>query len=225
MNIRLNQLARELTPPLLWNFFRKSFYRIKKRSTAHSHLQNADWYNRTYEKTTGYHTHFTESEYYFLWTVVTDRIVQSGAQRIVDLGCGPGQFATLLRSRGISSYCGVDFSSKAIALAKKVCPGYSFIITDMSQSDLLKSAQYDLVVALEFLEHITFDLDIIKQIKSGIRFIGTVPNYPYHSHVRYFRGTEEVKERYAPFFDRFTVDVFQQNVAGDRYFLIDGIRN
>jgi len=44
----------------------------------------------------------------------------------------------------------------------------------------------------EFLEHIEHDLDVIRFIRPRTYFVGTVPNFPYVSHVRHFQDCDEV---------------------------------
>jgi 2-polyprenyl-3-methyl-5-hydroxy-6-metoxy-1,4-benzoquinol methylase len=219
----MNSFVKDVLPPFLWRFLRKNYYRAGISGTAPGGT-TAGWYDKAYERTAGYHTHFTGSEYYFLWTVVADRIVRSGATRILDLGCGPGQFAALLQSRGIREYCGVDFSERAIGMARKACSGFTFIREDLERPELLRTLEYDLVVSMEFLEHVSFDKEILNRIRSGARFLGTVPNYPYHSHLRHFSGTKEVAARYGSLFNSFSVDEFLKNAEGERYFLMDGLK-
>ena len=52
-----------------------------------------------------------------MWTVLADRIRRSGAKSVLDIGCGPGQFAAcLFDMAGIETYTGLDFSAEAIRM-------------------------------------------------------------------------------------------------------------
>jgi hypothetical protein len=95
---------------------------------------------------------------------------------------------------------------------------------DLAESDILETSSYDCVVALEFLEHVEFDLDIIGRIRNGTKFFGTVPNFPYESYVRHFANESEVRTRYELFFTDFTVDAFLENAMGKTFFLMEGRR-
>src|SRR5438128_11724255 len=53
----------------------------------------AEFYDKAFESVTSYHKHYTESEYYFLWTVIVDRIRRAKSTSILEIGCGPGQLA------------------------------------------------------------------------------------------------------------------------------------
>jgi 2-polyprenyl-3-methyl-5-hydroxy-6-metoxy-1,4-benzoquinol methylase len=186
--------------------------------------KEASWYDDVYKLNTDYLGHYTQSRYYFIWSVICDRFLRSGLKLILDLGCGPGQFASLLSDKGIYNYCGLDYSKVAIALAQQQSPLHKFIQTDILQSDALKVADYDCVVALEFLEHIEQDIQILQRIKSGTKFYGTVPNFPYISHVRHFNNKQEVRSRYDHLFSGFSVDSLLGNKNGTTYYLIEGIK-
>lgn len=187
-------------------------------------VRGADWYDQAYEEVADYHGHYTQSRYYFVWAVIADRMSRSGVQKIVDLGCGPGQFALLLHDKHLADYYGLDFSSKSIEMARQRCPFFRFDVADLATSEVFENSAYDCIVSLEFLEHVEFDLELIRRIKPGTQFYSTVPNFPYISHVRHFRNEEDVQARYGQFFKNCTVDRFVENIDGRTYFLIDGIK-
>jgi len=67
------------------------------------------------------------------------------------------------------------------------------------------------VITTEFLEHVDGDLEVIRQIYSGSRFLATVPNFPYVSHVRHFNDSGEVMRRYEGLFEDFSVTMTPVN--------------
>jgi len=83
---------------------------------------------------------------------------------VLDIGCGTG-----IITKRLAPYCqhilGVDFSSKAISIAKmycKDCDNISFVVTDIRKFEDTK--KYDLFVCSEVLYYLnTQDLDIITQ--------------------------------------------------------------
>lgn len=220
-------LVEELIPPFFVRGCRFVLRRMQLTDNEQEQcgLKEAGWYDNSYEQSTDYHNHYTESRYYFLWSVIADRIMRSGLRRVLDLGCGPGQFAYLLYDKGLKEYRGLDFSYKAIETAKQRCPSFEFKATDIYGSDILEVTDYDCIVALEFLEHVQFDTEVINRIRSGIKFYGTVPNFPYVSHVRHFSDEREVRSRYQHYFSDFRVDTFLQNPKGTTYYLIEGTKS
>jgi len=222
----LKSVAKELIPPILIRVLRsvpRYFHTSYQRAEPWG-WRPKEWYDNVFESYGHYRKHYSESVYHFIWTVVADRILRSGASSVLDLGCGPGQFASLLRDMGLKRYCGVDFSAKAINLARQQCPSFDFRVVDLSESDLLKTFDYDCVVALEFLEHVRDDDTIIGQIRSGTKFYATVPSFPDVAHIRHFTDQEEVRRRYQGHFSSFRVDVFIMNPKGTSLYLMEGTK-
>ena len=187
--------------------------------------KDPEWYDRSFEDNEHWKWHYTRSGYYFLWTVIADRLLRCGARSVMDVGCGSGQLAALLKDKGIESYCGIDFSEKRIGQARLVCPGFKFVQADAFATELFERGDYDTVLSTEFLEHVDRDLDIIRKIRPGARFIGTVPNFPFESHVRHFLNAAEVTARYGSFFTDFQVDSFLANENAKTFFVLQGIKS
>ena len=55
--------------------------------------------------------------------------------RVLDLGCGPGQVARYLASRGVNAF-GIDLSQQMIEYARQLNPGIDFQQGDMRHLDL-----------------------------------------------------------------------------------------
>jgi SAM-dependent methyltransferase len=113
--------------------------------------------------------------------------------RILDLGCGVGHFAKLVRDRGYSNYIGIDFSTKMLKKARANVPELEFVKRDLTLSI------YDndrLFVLLEVLEHIKDDIVVIENISIGSQVIFSVPTFDARSHVRTFKNTGAVIKRY-----------------------------
>lgn len=226
-NRGLKKTARKLLPPVLfdaWHFGNAIATRTTSSNPCESPERSTEWYDRSFEDNGHWRRHYTASGYYFLWCVIIDRMQRAGAESVLDVGCGPGQFAALLRDRGIRDYRGVDFSTKRVAWARHVCPEFTFVVADVFQTDLFETFDHDTVVCNEFLEHIERDLDLLDRLHPGVRFYGTVPNFPYTSHVRHFDDTAQVAGRYAQYFNEFQVDAFLANASGRTFYLMEGIK-
>lgn len=189
--------------------------------------QDASHYDRIYSESKPYRHHYTQSQYYFLWSVIADRLERdiSGQARILDIGCGAGQFAELLYDRGFRDYRGVDFSPVAIRMARERVGAFHFSVGDARDPSCPEGFRYNTVVCLEVLEHIAADLDVIRNIRAGTHCYLSVPSFPYMDHVRFFETTSAVEERYGSFFGNVRITAFRQpNLGTGRYFLLDGIR-
>lgn len=119
-----------------------------------------------------------------------------GVKTILDIGCGIGSFLSLCRDRDFICY-GFDFSPIAI----RICRKYNKLENVWIGNALDKEnyvGKYDAYLAIEVLEHITQDLEVIRNLKPNIPFIFSLPSWanPGSSHVRCFRSDIEIIQRY-----------------------------
>lgn len=225
--MKVNDYLHDLAPPILW--------RLASRLRAHTgHPANQgfrygseqppEFYDATFNQSEHWTRHYTQSRYYCLWTLVADRIRRASVERVLDIGCGPGQVACLLRDAATVEYKGLDFSSARVARARAICSEYEFYVEDVFKTDLFDTFGYDCVLMLEFLEHVERDLDLLERIRPGARVIGTVPNFAAPAHVRYFSAAEEVRSRYEAALRAIDVTTVLANERGKAYFIIEGVR-
>jgi SAM-dependent methyltransferase len=226
MEDRLRKLLKNITPPVIWSVANSFPDSTRRQNILEQKAgeKGPEWYDRAFEAADHWKSHYSQSPYYFLWTVIAERIGKTKRNSILDIGCGSGQLACLLRDRGIKEYHGLDFSLKRIERAREVCPEFMFTVGDAFRSDLFSMYNYDVVICTEFLEHVEGDIEIIERIRPGACFHGTVPNFPYISHVRHFLDENEVRARYMPFFSDFHVDSFLANAQGKTFYLIEGLK-
>jgi 2-polyprenyl-3-methyl-5-hydroxy-6-metoxy-1,4-benzoquinol methylase len=184
----------------------------------------SSWYDAEYAKADPLHTvHYTRSLYYFLWSVIVDRMPEAAS--VLEIGCGTGQLAELLGDRDVRQYVGFDFSAAAVKMARQRSPHLQFEVDDALTTRLLSSSGYDTLICTEVLEHIEADREVVRRVRPGVRCLITVPNFPHVSHVRQFAAPSDVSVRYGHFFTHARVTEFLSNVEGDRFFLLDGVRN
>ena len=128
---------------------------------------------------------------------------------IIDIGCGPGQFANLLFDNGYTDYRGIDFSEEAIINAKNRNVGYEELLSvENAYETNLFSTNYNTVILFEILEHVEGDLDILNRIKNGSNVLFSVPNFYSKGHLRLFQNKDEVISRYRDIVDILNVEEF-----------------
>ncbi len=91
-----------------------------------------------------------ETPYSHIWQKALEIIKGLGRPRILEIGCGPGQFANYLFDEVFTDYMGIDFSSEAISMAKERNPHFAdrFFVDDAYTSNFF-SGDYDLVIMFE----------------------------------------------------------------------------
>ncbi len=198
----------------------------RQPSPVKSGAQSPEYYDEMYAGSSEYAKPFWQSRYYFLWTVICDRLKQAGNTRVLEIGCGSGQFSELLHQNGWKDYLGLDISSEAIRQAReKDLAPFQFEVADALTTDYFDSYDCDSIVCTEVLEHIEQDRELISRIRPGTRCLCTVPNFPYTSHVRHFESERQVHERYAEYFTQLDVwAIAGSHREGVLYFLADGVR-
>jgi len=153
-------------------------------------IQGVDYYDNIYRDDIKYKVDYKNSPYYQIWKR-TLMLIPKGSS-VLDIGCGTGQYAKFLEDKAKVTYRGVDFSPVAIKIAKSICKS-EFIRDDAYKCRLWKS---DIVIMLEFLEHIKDDIMFLERLQSGVKFIASVPNYASKGHVRVFMSQGAVMDYY-----------------------------
>ncbi|HMH50459.1 MAG TPA: class I SAM-dependent methyltransferase [Candidatus Acidoferrum sp.] len=191
------------------------------------HEESAAFYNAHLDDPAATRPHtYAQSHYYFLWSIIVDRLRRDGLSRVLEIGCGPGYLAAFLFDQGIREYVGLDFSTSALRFARRAVPGARFIEGDARTTTIYTHYAHDVVICTEVLEHIEADLVVMRRFPPGKRCLCSVPNFPYEGHVRHFRDAVDVVVRYGQFFESLDVMTLDSPRGyGDRFFLFDGIRN
>lgn len=146
-----------------------------------------------------YHRHYKQSFYYPSWQQAMSYLLPLNRDTsILEIGCGPGQFANMLFDNGFTNYIGFDYAAEGVALAKQNNPerANQFVVGDAFQTELMEK-EYGLVICFEVLEHVQNDLTLLQRIRPGTRVLLSVPNFNDPYHVRYFKNKDEVWERYS----------------------------
>jgi SAM-dependent methyltransferase len=185
-----------------------------------------DYYDTAFSRRPEYHVPFYKSWYYPTWVLIIDRLRRYGCRKILDVGCGPGQFGELVADSDFESYTGIDFSTVAISMAQKRTPQLCFKVADVLKPETYAGLDFNAIVCMEVLEHIENDLGVLSCFPAGIRCLVTVPNFPWKSHVRHFENEESVAQRYGRFFEPSTVTRIKgMRSDTEQFFLLDGVRN
>lgn len=121
---------------------------------------------------------------------------------VVDLGCGTGRFAELLRRSGVTGYRGFDFAPAVIEEARRYVPSFEFDVADLREwehgPEMPDECCY---VILEVLEHLDDDRDLLARLQPGQPVVFSVPNFWSESHVRVFPTAEDAIDRYGDLLD------------------------
>ena len=116
-------------------------------------------------------------EYLCYMKHVRDTVLGFKPSSLLDVGCGDGYFLGSIGS-AIPRTCGADLSERGIALAKAIHANIDYKCIDAAKLD----EQFDVVTAIETLEHIPDDVlpsfvqTLADRTKSGGHIVITVPS-------------------------------------------------
>lgn len=199
----------------------------RQRALGHSNSREASsgYYDAIFAQSPKYAQHGSQTEYVAVWERIVDAVRRAGVGRILDFGCGPGQFAEFLRERAPKlSYVGFDFSDTAISQARARCPGYRFERMTLPNASVGSECTGGAVVCTEVLEHIDDDIAVLASISADTLVWATVPNFDSFGHVRIFHSCEEVLLRYGSLFDTLAVEPIALSDSATIW-LLSGRRN
>lgn len=126
-------------------------------------------------------------------------------KRVLDLGCGRGEIVRYCLEHGADTV-GLDFSFDALELAKTILPSKSSIIRADGQNLPFQSASFELVFALDLVEHLYNDQlerllsEVYRILVPGGRLIvHTMPNIWYYRYgYPLYRMVQRVRGRHLP---------------------------
>ncbi|MCH8991222.1 MAG: class I SAM-dependent methyltransferase [Acidobacteria bacterium] len=174
--------------------------------------RDASWYDDVYASAGSlYAALAAATPWYGIWLTAVFWLNGLRPRRIVDLGCGVGHLAQMIRLapnlRDVD-YLGIDFSPVALKKARARAPQSEFRCVDLSLDPIVNETQDPdglCVVSCEFLEHVEFDLEILSALAPGVSFLGSVPKNDDCGHVRWFANEDLVRDRYEPLFTNFEI--------------------
>jgi len=160
----------------------------------------------------GFYKQQHELERSHWWYVGRRRILGAAMQRvsifgsrILDVGCGTGEYLEVLKERYPSFIiCGIDFELEPLRFCRA---DHSAPLSQADATDLpFASASFDMVVALDTLEHVRDDARALGELyrvsKPGGSVLLTVPAFPFlwgnvddvGHHFRRYRRRELVRK-------------------------------
>jgi len=136
----------------------------------------------------------------FAYTIA--ELKRLGVKTILDIGCGKGGFLSLCQANGFICY-GFDFSSIAIEICKKYNKLENVWVGNALDKENYVD-EYDAYLAIQILEHIDQDLNVIRNLRPNIPFIFSLPGWNPRSgtgHLRGFRSDDSIRQRYGEIVD------------------------
>lgn len=124
--------------------------------------------------------------------VVLDQLATLSFDSLLDIGCGDGRFIREVAIRYPDrTLLGVDYSERAVGLAKALNPGLDYQVTDVTTE--LCPKNFDIVTLIEVLEHVppehvsAFITGVAGALNAQGRLILTVPHTNKSVNAKHFQ--------------------------------------
>ncbi len=178
-------------------------------------------------KEVAFFDHFAEADDYDVFQpAAKERIIDAfvrlsgrkAGARVLDVGCGSGAFTEVLQQRGFAA-CGLDISSKLIALARRKFPDIDFHEGD-AENLPFEAGAFDGVLLSGLIHHFPdqrrLAAEVFRVLKPGGRFVAFDPNrmnpfmWLYRDPSSPFYSSVGVTENERPILARRTAEIFRK---------------
>jgi ubiquinone/menaquinone biosynthesis C-methylase UbiE len=132
---------------------------------------------------------------------VIERYAALRGKRVLDCGCGAGEYVSSMRAQGATSW-GIEFSKEKVATSHESVSG-RLSVGDL-QSIAIRSDSIDVALLNEVLEHVPDESRALREVHRVLRPGGTLlvfsPNrrYPFETHGARFRWSGRRMPHYLP---------------------------
>lgn len=176
-------------------------------NNGYSYEVSHRFYDAVYEHSEKYASASADSIYVPVWDKICELFKTYEFQSIVDVGCGPGQFAEyIIKHIPAVDYFGFDYSKISIQKASERVPNAKFLVGNAFDSEIVQENKNDVFLLLEVLEHIEQDIELLSSFPTGSSIIFSVPNFDSFGHVRFYLDVEDVKHRFGDLFTDLAVE-------------------
>jgi GT2 family glycosyltransferase len=142
--------------------------------------------------------------------LVSDMLAAARPRQVLEFACAGGFLARLLLERlpSIDAYTCTNFSSRMSAYCAEQLAAFPVCRVKVLDADVLRSSDlaeelrrgYDTVITTS-LEHIQFDVELVRALPAGTRFIFSVASFDDPEHFRWFTDEEAIRGRYGDLLD------------------------
>ena len=146
-----------------------------------------------------------------------------GINNVADLGCGAGNFVSVMTDRGMrpDMYVGVDNNHQRISTAKAAYPGWKFIYGDMRDSRVrAEYERYGALLMLNLIDTLEDDLDFLAGLPREKPLVFSITRAERPEARFFLAESNNIRERYSSILNIQSVGRYYNANTGERWFLI-----
>ena len=144
---------------------------------------------------------------------------------VADLGCGPGNFTSVMakRNQRREVYVGVDISHAQIQTAKAAYPEWSFIYGDFRSPQVIERYErFEAYLLLNVMDILDDELAFLDLVPSGKPVLFSMPRFPKEGSLRYYEDVQSIRDRYSSHLA--VKSVGRLALGADAYYMVVGVR-
>lgn len=161
----------------------------------------------------GWRSADAESSHDYISPALFDLLGDGAGRSLLDLGCGNGSLTAKLASAGFA-VTGAEHSESGLAQARGAFPDVKFVAQDINQPfPPHMQASFDIVVAVEVIEHLWFPRNLFQRAAEALRFEGVLMiTTPFHGYLKNLAlaATNKFDDHWHPYEDYGHVKFFSQ---------------
>lgn len=128
------------------------------------------------------------------------RLGMMNIANVADLGCGPGNFTSVMAKRGQRRevYVGVDISHAQISTAKAAYPDWNFIYGDFKDPQIIgRYERFEAYLLLNVMDVLDDELGFLDLVPSEKPLLFSMPRFPKEGSLRYYEEISDLRARYS----------------------------
>lgn len=106
------------------------------------------------------------------YILALEHVRQSGAESVLDVGCGPGHYLAALAKIGVPRLVGIDLSGEMIALARSNPDVGVYRNVELIQANYLEwepGERFDVILAMGFFDYVAEPVSLLQKMRSEAR--------------------------------------------------------
>ncbi len=150
------------------------------------------------------------------------RLGMLAIENVADLGCGNGNFVSVMVSRRQrpEMYVGIDHNHQRISTAKAAYPGWKFIYGDFNDPRVrAEYERYGAFLMLNLIDTMEDDIGFLMSLPEGKPLIFSMPKFEREGSFRFLPDGRDIHDRYSSFLSIKSIGRYR-DTQGDNWSMI-----
>ncbi len=155
------------------------------------------------------------------------RLGMLSIENVADLGCGAGNFVSIMTSRNQRPevYIGIDSSHSQIRIAKAAYPGWKFIYGDFNNERIkAEYERFEAYLLLHMVDTAEDDISFLRSMPEGKHLVFSVPKFDKEGSKIFFTEGREIHDRYSSFLAIKSIGRYRSKESDETYNMIVATR-